>query len=609
MTVTTAPQGLGILNEKNRAYLFYYLSGDPSSRLRLDVTHDGYFFKRFVEDSSVLDTNSRKETITTYSHVNAAEIESQFFLTYLKKVKKVDCLHIAVSTDLKRFRRFSRIDAIHEPGQLVSQSYLHNNQFVLYFGSNDLHVAYSPDLISWTIQSQTALKSSPSAKSLHTGLVRLTDQGILVVYFEQGNVDSPKHFSIHCALFDGRNPEKLFWRSSEPIWKQPEEWEQQKLTPVGMALVHDRLFSYWQTAEGVMVVTHTTLTSILETRSFLRHAVLRRVKENPLLSPIVNHFWESKAVFNPTAFYEAGKIHIIYRAIGDNDVSVLGYATSKDGIHIDNRLPFPIYVPSESFEGGNLKQAYSTKYMSGGGGYGGCEDPRIVKLGDRLYMTYVAYDGYSPPRVALTSISTHDFLTHNFDAWEKPVLISKPGIVNKNACILPETIDNKYVIFHRIFPDILIDYVDDLTFDGKHKWLVGHHKIKPRKHSWDSRKVGIGAPPVLTDLGWLIIYQAVGNHDAGKYKMGAMILDKNNPAQVLYRSTKPILEPDMWYENEGYKSGVVYPCGAVTKDDQLFVYYGGADTVVCAATAHLPHFLSELQYTGAAKLHAAQLSA
>lgn len=234
-------------------------------------------------------------------------------------------------------------------------------------------------------------------------------------------------------------------------------------------------------------------------------------------------------------------------------------------------------------------------FASGGGGYGGCEDPRITKIDDKLYMTYVHYDGWNHPRVALTSIGIDDFHKQNFH-WSDPVFISSPHVIDKNACILPEKIDGKYVIFHRVFPNILIDFVDDLDFDGKSRWLTGEYSISPRSMSWDSRKVGVGPTPIKTKEGWLVIYHGVGDDDPSRYKMGAMILDINNPAKVLYRSQRPILEPTESYENEGYKYGVAYPCGAVELKEQLIVYYGGADTVVCAATAPINNFLEMLKY-------------
>jgi len=332
--------------------------------------------------------------------------------------------------------------------------------------------------------------------------------------------------------------------------------------------------------------------------------VLERFDGNPILESEPKHWWESKAVFNPGVIYEDGKVHIVYRAVGDSEVSVLGYASSSDGFHIEERLDQPIYVPREPFEGAGLvyptPSHYQRTYVSiegedyvSGVGWGGCEDPRLTRIDDRVFMTYVAFDGYSPPRVALTSIHISDFLAKNWQ-WKKPVLISPPGVVDKNACILPGKINSKYVIFHRIFPDILIDFVDDLDFDGTTRWLIGEFKIRPRKTYWDSRKVGAGPPPIKTKDGWLLIYHAVGERDPGRYKMGMILLDLKDPTKALARSEEPILEPQVWYENEGWKAGVIYPCGAVVIKDRLLVYYGGADKVTCVASAKLDELLEQL---------------
>jgi len=326
---------------------------------------------------------------------------------------------------------------------------------------------------------------------------------------------------------------------------------------------------------------------------------LDRFDGNPILKPDPKHPWETKAVFNPAAIYEGGKVHILYRAIGETDVSVLGYASSSDGLHIEERLDKQVYIPREPFEGVTMSQPCVSQtpgiYVSGGGGMGGCEDPRLTRIDDRVYITYVAYDGHSPPRVALSSINIDDFLNKKWN-WKKPVLISPPYKVDKNACILPEKINGKYVIFHRIFPNILIDFVDNLEFDGKTRWLEGQYKIPIRAlgSDWDSLKVGCGPPPIKTRDGWLLIYQAVCRRDESRYKMGAMLLDLKDPTRVLARSRNPILEPIAAYENEGWKAGVVYPCGAVVINDRLFVYYGGADTVVCVASAKLNNFLEQL---------------
>jgi predicted GH43/DUF377 family glycosyl hydrolase len=330
--------------------------------------------------------------------------------------------------------------------------------------------------------------------------------------------------------------------------------------------------------------------------------VMERFDGNPILEPKPEHRWESRAVFNPGALYEAGRVHLVYRTIGDTNTSVLGYASSPDGLHFDERLEGPIYIPREPFESVRPASSphpvtYTSSYVSGGGWMGGCEDPRLTRIDDRVFMTYVAFDGYSHPRVALSSIAYDDFLARNW-RWRKPVLISPPRIINKNACILPEKVKGKYAIFHRVFPDILIDFLDDLDFDGKTKWLKGQFRIGTRADYWDSRKVGAGPPPIKTEKGWLLIYHAVGERAPDSYKIGAMLLDQTDPTRVLARSPEPILEPQARYETEGFKSNVVYPCGAVVIGERLFIYYGAADRVVCAASVDLDRLLDQLIRTG-----------
>ncbi len=328
---------------------------------------------------------------------------------------------------------------------------------------------------------------------------------------------------------------------------------------------------------------------------------LNRHPGNPIITPKPHLAWESKATFNPAAVQAGGKVHLLYRAIGDSDRSVLGYASSVDGVNISERLPYPVYLPREAFEGGfAVRPNYTghvSPYMSGGGGWGGVEDPRMTRIGTRIYMFYVAYNGWQNPRVAMTSISVADFLHHQWN-WSHPVLVSQPHLIDKNACLLPEKVNGKYVIFHRVFPDILIDYVDSLNFSGKDGWLKGEFKISPRKNFWDSRKIGAGAPPIKTSRGWLLIYQAVGDQDSGRYKIGAMLLDLNRPERVIARCAEPVLVPEEAYENNGWKSGVVYPCGAAVLGGQLYVYYGGADYATAVATAPLEQFVDILLTTG-----------
>lgn len=326
---------------------------------------------------------------------------------------------------------------------------------------------------------------------------------------------------------------------------------------------------------------------------------LNRLPHNPIISPRSHNAWESFATFNPAAIYLDGRVHLLYRAMGDIGISVLGYASSADGIHFDERSDEPVYVPRESFEmtpAPSPEHAdpnpYARRYMSGGG-YGGCEDPRLTRIDDTLYMTYVAFNGFDPPRVALTSISVDDFLARRW-TWRRPVLISRPGIVDKNAVVFPERIAGEYVFFHRVFPEMLVSRRESLEFE-EDEYLTGEFAIAPRPEYWDSRKVGAGPPSIKTKDGWLLIYHAVDDRHDSEYKVGAMLLDLQDPRKVLYRSPMPILEPEAPAENEGHKRGVVYPCGAVVTGEDLFLYYGGADKFVCAATYRLSEFLTELE--------------
>jgi predicted GH43/DUF377 family glycosyl hydrolase len=241
-------------------------------------------------------------------------------------------------------------------------------------------------------------------------------------------------------------------------------------------------------------------------------------------------------------------------------------------------------------------------YVSGGGWSGGCEDPRLTLLGDTVYMLYTAFDGWGSLRIALTSIKLFDFERGMWN-WKNPVLISPPNEIHKNWVLFPEKINGKFAILHSFYPNILIDYFDSLDeLDGKKFIKSDNTRPIDSTRTWDSWFRGVGPSPIKTKLGWLILYHAMDHKNPDRYKMGALVLDFNNPTRVLYRSSFPILEPEEYYENNGYKWGVVYSCGAVVKDGTLFVYYGGADKVIGVAYIKLNELLDDLQKNGAVKL-------
>jgi predicted GH43/DUF377 family glycosyl hydrolase len=119
--------------------------------------------------------------------------------------------------------------------------------------------------------------------------------------------------------------------------------------------------------------------------------------------------------------------------------------------------------------------------------------------------------------------------------------------------------------------------------------------MSPRREKPPAEKIGIAAPPIETKAGWLLLYHIVQKEDDKlQYNVSAALLDIDNPMRVIARKKTPLLEPEMPYEREGQVANVVFPCGAVVFNDQLFVYYGGADKVIGVATITLSELLEGL---------------
>ncbi|MCP4358469.1 MAG: glycosidase [Chloroflexi bacterium] len=293
---------------------------------------------------------------------------------------------------------------------------------------------------------------------------------------------------------------------------------------------------------------------------------LTRLSETPILMPEESHAWEAAAVFNCAVIAHNGLIHMIYRAtdVTSNGkegayVNNLGYAVSSDGLHF-NRLVQPILtndVPQE------LR---------------GPEDPRLVRLDDTFYMTYTGYGGRFPGdyRICLAS-------SPNLINWQRQgILLDEP---NKDAALFPEKVNGRYAMLHRRPPDIWLAYSDDLLHWDNHTSIM---QPVPGS-SWESQKVGAAGPPIKTEQGWLLIYHGVS--DDGRYSLGAALLSLDNPAQISQRQTEPVLKPVLSWEIQGYVPNVVFSCGQAIMGDELYVYYGGADTAIGVAALPLERFI------------------
>ncbi|MDP2704363.1 MAG: hypothetical protein Q8P01_04035 [bacterium] len=415
-----------------------------------------------------------------------------------------------------------------------------------------------------------------------------TKEGWLLIYSYIENYFSPKPlFGIEAVLLDLKNPLKVVARTRAPLLTPDEYYERIGLVPnvifpSGALLEKNSIRLYYGAADTTCCLatidTQTLLGKLLKSG---RRVLLARAKENPIIIPDPKHSWESKATFNPGAVYLDGKVHLMYRSMSEDNTSVFGYATSENGIHINYRLKDPIYSPREPFE---------QKLTPGGNS--GCEDPRLTKIGGKIYMLYTAFDGKNPPRIALTWILAKDFAKQKWD-WARPVLISPPDISDKDACIFPEKINGQYFIVHRIADSIDSAFSPTLNFDGQ-TWIEEYRWISPRAGMWDSKKVGIAAPPIKTKKGWILFYHGVSEEDSF-YRVGALLLDLEDPLKIIARSDEPIFEPETSYEKEGQVSNVVFPCGAILLGDKFFLYYGGADKVVGVATIESEELLKNLE--------------
>jgi predicted GH43/DUF377 family glycosyl hydrolase len=272
---------------------------------------------------------------------------------------------------------------------------------------------------------------------------------------------------------------------------------------------------------------------------------------------------------------------MLYRAIGEyeNYVSRIGYASSSDGFSF-TRSKEPVLYPELDYE----------RF--------GIEDPRLITVDNKTYVTYVVLSDYVKNN---PSVSTALANTEDFSRYERLGIVTLPGSQDKDVVLFPRTItesdSQRYMLLHRPSswvgpqyntekPSIWIAEGDSVTNYNKHSLL-----IKPEE-SWEALKIGAGVPPIKTDKGWLVLYHGVNEEHV--YSAGAILLDLKEPTKILGRTRNPILSPEEQFELKGDVNNVVFPTGACILDGKLFVYYGAADKVICLATIELKEILDYL---------------
>ena len=404
-----------------------------------------------------------------------------------------------------------------------------------------------------------------------------TKDGWLLIYAHiQNYFGGEAQFGVEALLLDLENPLRIIGRTKGPFLVSQEKYEtdgyvKNIVFPSGAILDDKTLKIFYGAADTVSAMAEVKLENLLAALK-PDNNIISRVGGAPILEPRKNIAWEAKAVFNPSAIELENKIHLLYRAQSEDNTSTLGYASSKDGVKFNERLSEPVYTPREPFE------------MKKQSGNSGCEDPRLTLIDNIIYMLYTAFDGVNLPRIAATSISVKNFLAKNW-LWKKPVLISPFGVDDKDAFLFPKKIGKNYLIFHRVGLDICVDPIPSLDFTTECVKTVTPI-VSPRKFMWDSERIGINTPPIESKNGWIVLYHGISkNHHT--YRVGAILLDKKDPAKVLARTTAPIFEPEMPYEKEGQVPNVVFPCGTVVRDGVVFIYYGAADKVIGLAKIKL----------------------
>ncbi|MDA3962882.1 MAG: glycosidase [Planctomycetota bacterium] len=344
-----------------------------------------------------------------------------------------------------------------------------------------------------------------------------------------------------------------------------------------------------------------------------------------IMGPEPGNPFEVEGVLNPAAVRGPdGHLYLFPRVVAQGNYSRIGIV----------RVQFDQAGDPSGVERLGIALEPEADYELGDDGRGGCEDPRItfVERLRRYVMTYTAHSSIGP-RIA---IAVSEDLFH----WKRLGLatfapyrdIDFIHVDNKDASLFPVAIPNhagklQLAILHRpLFPgtrpeetacqhraqaadhaheSIWISYCP-MTLEDVEPQHLGlfnsHHRLATPVSPWEMLKIGGGTPPILTRHGWLVVYHGVHklpeSRDAGGlcYSAGVMVLSKEHPRVLLYRSQEPVLAPELMEERRGVVPNVVFPTGIDRRDDlgspdRLDVYYGMADNRIGVARLAMPEHL------------------
>ncbi len=317
---------------------------------------------------------------------------------------------------------------------------------------------------------------------------------------------------------------------------------------------------------------------------------LIRYSRNPILTSDKNIPWEAGSVFNPSVLKDGDLFHMFYRATNGIDkkieggyVSSIGYASSNDGINFTKRET-PFIAPTEKYELGL-----------------GCEDARVTKVGDTYYIFYTAVEGVDKNKKVRIALAT----SNDLKTIVKHGILGPMGSTSKAACLFPEKIKNELVMLYTWEADRPISTIMQIEFSDEAELLNpkkrnfgynlenfdNNYFLQPLNSTW--RGPEVGAVPIKTEAGWLIIYCGTAINEK-IWTIDALLANIENPRKIIGVSKEHILSPETNRELEGVVNNVTFPSGAVIVGKELYVYYGSGDQGCCLATCNVKDLLDEL---------------
>lgn len=340
-----------------------------------------------------------------------------------------------------------------------------------------------------------------------------------------------------------------------------------------------------------------------------------RFPENPLLVPEdlapSDPRLKVECVFNPGAFRFEGKVFLLVRVAErpqqtpgrvslpvreDGQVKILEFDAADPELDTSDPREFKYRGEGllstmshlrlfSSQDGIRFVDAGMSLFGKGDHEAFDIEDCRVSKMDDGQFV--LAYTAVSKNGYGVGLRTTRDWKT-----FQHHGMVIPPA--NKDCAVFEERIGGKYVCLHRPSGVIVgghymwLSESPDLEHWGRHRCIA-----RTRPGMWDSERIGCGTVPIRTDHGWLEIYH--GCNEENRYCLGAMLLDLNDPSRVLARSEEPIMEPAEDYEKDGFLGQVVFSNGHLVDGDELTLYYGASDSVVCGARFSVRDILQSLQ--------------